>query len=237
MSLKKMDLRGSFIYTALPAILLYYATRWFIPYLHETTGLPLVVCWYISGGGLVFIPMTVLSLIFYRREGNEWSKENFIKRFWLEKPSGKTISIGLLGVIITGIATYAVMELCKALMPEFSASPSFLRMHALSPGEYWILLAWLPLFFFNIIGEAFYWRGFMFPKQYEIFGSKTWLVHGACWLAFHFSFGINLLITLLPIIFITPYLVQRTKSAWTDIIIHGLINGSGFILVAFGIVS
>lgn len=237
MPVKGMNIKWSFIYTAMPAVLLYYAVEYIIPYIHKTTGLPLVVCWHISGGALVFIPMTILSLIFYRKEGNEWTKENFVKRFWLTKPTSKTIGISLLGVIITGAATYFIMELCGIFIPDFSPNPSFLQMQALNKDEYWILLAWLPLFFFNIMGEAFYWRGFMFPKQMETFGSKTWLIHGACWMAFHFSFGINLLITLIPIIFIISYLVQKTRSAWTDIIIHGFINGSGFILIAFGIVS
>jgi membrane protease YdiL (CAAX protease family) len=54
---------------------------------------------------------------------------------------------------------------------------------------------------------------------------------------FHLAFGGALLVTLLPIIFITSFVVQQTRNTWPDIIIHTLINGSGFLLVAFGMVG
>jgi len=42
---------------------------------------------------------------------------------------------------------------------------------------------------------------------------------------------------LLPIELIVPYIVQKRQNTWLGIIIHGLFNGSGFVMVALGVVS
>jgi membrane protease YdiL (CAAX protease family) len=107
----------------------------------------------------------------------------------------------------------------------------------LTESDRWILAAWLPMFFFNIFGEGLFWRGYIFPRQELAFGRYTWLVHGCCWWMFHIPFGVTLLVTLVPIIFITSLVVQQTKSTWPDIIIHTLINGSGFLLVVLGAIG
>jgi membrane protease YdiL (CAAX protease family) len=95
----------------------------------------------------------------------------------------------------------------------------------------------LLLLFFKIVGEGLFWRGYIFPRQELVFGQSTWFIHGLLWWMFHIPFGGALLVTLIPIIFITSFIVQKTKSTWSDIIIHPLVNGSVFLLVAFGVVQ
>jgi len=82
--------------------------------------------------------------------------------------------------------------------------------------------------------EGLFWRGYIFPRQELAFKQYTWFVHGCCWWTFHIRLkcATN---DPLPIIFITSFVVQKTKNTWSDIIIHSLINGSGFLLVAFRI--
>jgi len=227
----------SCIYFGIPTLLLYIATHVCIPFVNRLTGLPLVVCWYICGGTLVFLPIFTAALYFYKRDGYSGAFKIFWTRFRLNDFSFKAFIISILSIVIIGTLTYLIMEAGKRFFTNYSPSPSFLTMKPIGPGELWILLAWLPLFFFNIVGEAFYWRGYIFPRQELAFGKYVWIWHGLFWLMFHLPFGINLLITLLPIIFITAFAVQKTKSTWTDIIIHAVINGTGFILIAFGIVG
>lgn len=236
-ALKPMGVKLSFVYFGIPTFLLYVATHLCIPMLNRWSGLPLVVCWYICGGILVFLPIFIASLYFYKRDGYPWRSKILWSRFRLNLFSFKTFTIAILSIFIISGLTYLIMEVGKRFSPDYSPNPSFLTMKPIGPGAFWILMAWLPLFFFNILGEAFYWRGYIFPRQELAFSKYTWIWHGLFWLMFHLPFGINLLITLLPIIFITSYAVQKTKNTWTDIMIHTVINGSGFILIAFGVLG
>jgi membrane protease YdiL (CAAX protease family) len=110
-------------------------------------------------------------------------------------------------------------------------------MEKLKPDEYWIFLAWLPYFFFNIAGEEFMWRGYLLPRQVSALGKYAWIFNGLLWAIFHLGIGWRIAIVLLPIEFIVPYVVQKKQNTWLGIIIHGLYNGSGFIMVALGLVS
>jgi membrane protease YdiL (CAAX protease family) len=234
---REMGWRRSFVFFCIPTILLYIATHVVIPILHTYTGLPILVCWYISGLLLVFLPLFIAALVLFRLEGNEWNWVSIRERFRLESPSLRTCGFSILGLISVGLLTYVLIEAGKSVIPGFSASPDFMIMEPLRPGEYWVLYAWIPLFIFNILGEGLFWRGYIFPLQQKAFGKYTWLVHGGFWTMFHIPFGINLVITLVPIIFIISYVVQKTNSSWPDVIIHAIINGTGFLLVAFGIVT
>ncbi len=76
----------------------------------------------------------------------------------------------------------------------------------------------------------------MLPRQDIAFGKGTWILHGVGWGLFHIAFGWQLLITLLPILFIQSYVVQRRQNTWIGVIIHAGINGPGFLAIAFGMV-
>jgi membrane protease YdiL (CAAX protease family) len=235
--MQPMNLPKSVIFTLIPALLLYAATHLFIPFFTQVVQTSSIIGWYTGGLFIVFLPMFIASLILYRKEKVKNPGMSVTERFRLQRPDLKVILCSLAGVLVTFALTYLFMQAGILLIPGFSAQPSFMHLSPLKEGEMWILAAWIPMFIFNILGEAFYWRGYMFPRQELSFGKSTWIVHGFLWLLFHFSFGINLMLTLLPIIFITSWLVQKTKSTWTDIIIHTSVNGTGFILVAFGVVS
>lgn len=236
MSVQAMGLRESFVFFAIPTLLLYVATHIGVPSLSRSTGLPMIVSWFICGGTIVFLPLFVAAFGFYRMEGNLWQIGAIATRFRLGQLSWHTLRWTGLGIVGIGVLTYGIVAVGQAIVPGFSAQPSFISVPPLTSSNRWILAAWVPLFFFNIVGEGLFWRGYIFPRQELAFGQSTWFVHGCCWWMFHIPFGGALLVTLIPIIFITPFVVQRTKSTWSDLIIHSLVNGSGFLLVAFGVV-
>lgn len=235
--LQAMGLRESLIFFAIPTLLLYTATHIVVPALSHANGLPLVVSWFICGGMIVFLPLFVAAFVFYYLEGNPWTMAAIASRFRLSQLSWHTLRWTGLGMLGVGILTYGIVTVSQAIVAGFSAQPSFMSVPPLTSESYWILAAWLPLFFFNIVGEGLFWRGYIFPRQELAFGQFTWLVHGCCWWLFHLPFGSALLVTLIPIIFITSFVVQKTKSTWSDLIIHALVNGLGFLLVAFGVVG
>lgn len=47
-------------------------------------------------------------------------------------------------------------------------------------------------------------------------------------------FGWQLLLTLIPLIFIQSYIVQRTRNSWVGVIMHGGLNGPSFLAICFG---
>ena len=86
------------------------------------------------------------------------------------------------------------------------------------------------------MGEEILWRGVIFPRQEIAFKKYTWLIHGFCWGIFHIAFGWQLLLTLLPILFIQSYTVQRRQNSWIGVVIHAVVNGPSFIAISFGLI-
>ncbi len=227
----------SLLFFGIPSLLLFLATQICIPFLVNKINIKSIIAWFLCGGVLVFVPLFFASFFFFKKEGNKFTKENIFKRFRLDEFTKKDFVYSVTGIFAISILTFAIIEFGKFVNPDFSAQPSFMNVTPITKNEIWILAIWLPFFFFNIFGEGLFWRGYIFPKQELAFGKFTWLVHGFFWMIFHFSFGMNLLLTLLPIIFIASYIVQKTKNTWNDIFIHSFINGTGFLLVIFGIVK
>jgi membrane protease YdiL (CAAX protease family) len=71
------------------------------------------------------------------------------------------------------------------------------------------LAAWIVFFFFDILGEELFWRGYILPRQELVFGRRAWLVNSTLWAMFHLAFGWSMLLMLAPILIIGPWLVQR----------------------------
>jgi membrane protease YdiL (CAAX protease family) len=233
--LKPMPLWESLLLFGVPTVLLFAATHVMIPFLHKWSGLPQVVCWFICGGVIVFIPLFIFSFIFFKKEGNQFSSHRLKERFRL-KPLTMTDIVWISGgIAVISILTWVIMLLGGKFIPGFSPSPSFLQIGPVTKETVWILAAWIPLFFFNIFGEELFWRGYIFPRQEAEHGKQTWWIHGTFWMIFHLSFGLNLLLTLIPIIYIQSFVVQKTKNTYSGILIHGIINGFGFLAVAAGL--
>ncbi|MDY6940797.1 MAG: CPBP family intramembrane glutamic endopeptidase [Cyanobacteriota bacterium] len=137
-------------------------------------------------------------------------------------------------ILAIGLSTAIIIAIASSIFEGFSPSPPFLESRILPPNERWILLCWIPFFCLNIIGEEIMWRGYILPRQELTHRQQTWLVHGFCWWMFHLSFGWNLLLMLIPIIFILSWIVQRRRNTWIGLLIHGIINGGGFLAISLG---
>lgn len=235
-ALRPMGLGESLLYFGLPTLLLYGATHLGIPFLNAALELPLLVCWFIAGGA-VFAVLLVSAFVCYRNDGHPWEVGALIDRFGLARPTWRVVGWSLLGMVVIGGLMVGIVELGKRFVPGYTPQPPFMAVTPLGLDDWWLLLAWLPLFSLNILGEGLFWRGYIFPRQRLAFGRATWLVHAGCWTLFHLPFGFGMISAALPILVFVPYLVQKTKSNWPDLIIHGVLNGTGFILVVLGIVQ
>jgi membrane protease YdiL (CAAX protease family) len=103
-------------------------------------------------------------------------------------------------------------------------------------GQWWIFFVYLSVLVFNIIGEEFWWRGYILPKQELVFKNRTWVVHGILWALFHFFWKWNLLI-LLPVCLTLSYVVFKRKNTWIAIITHMMFNSVPLIGLLIGIIG
>ncbi len=226
-----MHLCESLLFFGIPAAALYLATHIGMPFLINQKGIPILLSWFIAGA-IIFLSLFLISIIAYKLEGTKISFASFKKRFRLN-PLHKedwiwTISVFIFTISLMGI----IFFIEKFYMSDFTGSPSFLNIEALSKDQLWFLIVWMPFFFFNIAGEELLWRGYILPRQEVEHKKLAWLVNALFWAIFHISFGWKLIVMLSPIFFLLPYVVQKRKNTWIGIFIHGVINGGAFLFIS-----
>jgi membrane protease YdiL (CAAX protease family) len=208
-----------------------------LPFLKSHYSINPALYWFITGYFL-FIPLFVYALSMVKFEGNRGIKQilpalnikSFKKRDW-------TYSIiGLLLVFIfTGLIFGSSFLLNKYFgIRLLTTIPWFMEMKPFQGTEKLFLFIWLPMFFFNIVGEEILWRGYI---QTRLNGKYSWLLCSLLWMIFHLPFGIDLIIMAIPAIIIIPYAFYKTQNTLVGIFIHGIYNGPLFIAVALGLIK
>jgi len=234
--LKKLGFVSSFSIYIPAAILMFALTKYLIPYLSKITGQETILFWFIVAGLGVFTPLIITAIMILKFEGFNISKSTWTERLRFRKITTKDLIWSIVGLILVGVFSGMIMKVLELIIGKFDHSPAFMSFEPLTKGRYWLLLIWFPYWILNILGEELLWRGVMLPRQEIAFGKHAWLIHGLGWGLFHIAFGWQLLITLIPIIFIQPYIVQKTKNSWVGMIIHGGLNGPSFIAICFGLI-
>ena len=234
--LKKLGFVSSFSIYIPAAILMFALTKYLIPYLSKITGQETILFWFIVAGLGVFTPLIITAIMILKSEGFNISKSTWTKRLRFRKITTKNLLWSIAGLILVGVFSGVIIKVLELIIGKFDHSPAFMSFEPLTKGRYWLLLIWFPYWILNILGEELLWRGLMLPRQEIAFGKHAWLIHGLGWGLFHIAFGWQLLITLIPIIFIQPYIVQKTKNSWVGVIIHGGLNGPSFIAICFGLI-
>lgn len=235
-AIKKLGVLSSLAIYVFAALIMFCLTKYLIPYLSEITGQEPVIFWFIVAGLGIFTPLIITGILILKKEGYSLNWETWVRRLRFKKISKSDLIWSLGGLIVVGILSGVVMKVMEVLIGQFNHSPTFMTFEPLTPGRYWILLLWFPYWLLNIFGEEFIWRGVMLPRQELAFGKYTWLIHGTGWGLFHIAFGWHLLITLLPLIYIQSYIVQKKKNSWIGVIMHAGLNGPSFIAISLGLI-
>ena len=193
--------------------------------------------WFITGYFL-FIPLFLFAVAGAFVEGNR-SLGSILAALHVRLLAKKDWRYALGGLLLafalSGLVFAAALLLNRRLgIPMLSTTPWFMEMRPFRGGEKLLLLAWLPMFFFNIAGEELLWRGYLQPR---LRGPGAWTLCSVLWLIFHLPFGPGLMILLVPVIVIIPYCFQRTGNTLVGVFIHGMYNGPLFVAIALGAVG
>ena len=212
------------------AALLWVAIRFSIPWLVSMTGVEPVVAWFVAAGAGMLLPLVAAAWLILAAEGApSW------RRLWLRPMNrGDWASMGLGALAIT-VLTAPILWLLLQRYGRDVLSPDFLTFNALTRERMWILAAWLPFFAINMLGEAFVWHAVMLPRQEQTFGRFAWLVSGAGWALVHIAMPWQIIVLLAPTLAVIPFVVQRRRNVWIGVALHMLVNGPGFLAVAFGL--
>ena len=103
-------------------------------------------------------------------------------------------------------------------------------------GQWWIAVIYFVFLLFNIVGEEFWWRGYILPRQELVFKKWTWVVHGTLWGLFHVLWKWNLII-LLPSCLALSFVIYKRKNTWIGIISHMAFNSVPLIGLIIGIIG
>ncbi|WP_195373716.1 MULTISPECIES: CPBP family intramembrane glutamic endopeptidase [Parabacteroides] len=234
--LSRMKLFYSFSIYIIAALLMWLQTHYTIPYLSGKTGQEPILLWFIVGALGIFFPLILLAIAILKSEIYKLTYRTWYKRMRFVRMTGPDWLWSILGILVTTIGMLIVMGIIALFVDKLDYTPSFMEFEPLGPGRYWLLAVWFVFWIFNIMGEEILWRGVMQPRQELVSGQYTWIVQGIGWSLFHLAFGWQLWVMLLPLMFIQPYIVQKTRNSWTGVIIHGAINGPGFIAIALDMI-
>lgn len=231
-----MEWFGTVVLFSGAGVLLFCVTHWLMPALATRTTTEPVILWFAAAGSGVFVPLLFATIVLLRMEDVCGEHTVWRNRLRFRPMTGSDWLWSLCGLAVIGVLAAGCVMVLRNLCAGVRLHPSFISMTPLTADRYWIMGVWLPFWIVNIMSEEILWRGVVLPRQEVAFGKWAWLVNGAGWLFFHFSFGPAILLTLVPTTFIVPYVVQRQQNSWTGVVIHAGLNGPGFIAVAFGIV-
>lgn len=248
-TMKPMGLIQSFFYFGIPSVVFYVSMYYIVPQAVS------------RGGNLAYTHMLTLTVILslmliaalvaYRKEGNQWDMKNFLERFRLTRPSLKI-------VLITVVSTIAIFILLVLLAPTaeylskipFFEPPSYARnisqvghsgmmtdfMGEKLKGNWRLFFTFSVMLLVNIIGEEFWWRGYILPRQEMAFGKNVWIVHGIMWALFHFFSKWMMIVYLFQCTAMT-LLAYRTKNTWSTIISHLILNSMGVLPILIGVLA
>ncbi len=220
----------------IPTALNAAASRIAIPFLFNNTSLPIEICYFLSVGLIVLVPMFIGAVWLSGKEAGSFNLRDLFRRMRIRKLNRIDTVWTIAGFILLSLASFLIAKILLPLI-HIDAAPFFFKNMPLSGSYMYILYVWPLFFFFNIFGEEFLWRGYIQPRQELLNGKWTWLVHGLFWAAFHIPMGFDLMLSATPIFFILPAIVQLRKNTTISIIIHFVFGAFGFLALALGAVK
>ncbi len=224
----------------------------FIPAYVKNTGQPYLVG-HLMAWGISMSAVLLASLILYINEGHALTRKSFAARYRLSQMPGKDWLLTLAVLLVTTGCYFGLSSTARwmASIPVFSphpAAPVELRPGAASnflpgqffgmaiQGQWWVVIVYFIGWIFNILGEEFFYRGWMLPRQEMAFHKYAWLVNGTMFTFQHWMQPYNFL-AIWPGALFMAFIVQRRRNTWIGIIQHGLMNFGLFLVLLRGVIG
>lgn len=244
--IQPLSCRSSIFILGVIATVHYLAYHRFIPAYLEGTGQPYLIAylwvWLTSMGTILAI-----SVLLYYLEGRPLNWKAFAVRYRLAHMPRKDW-LWTLAVLIVAVGFYFGFHATSGWLGAFPVfSPPPLAPAELKPaavgsitpgiffgmpvrGHWWVVMAYFIGWVCNILGEEFFYRGWMLPRQEQAFGRVAWMVNGTMFTFQHWMQPFNFL-AILPGALFMAWVVQRRKNTWIGILQHGLMNFSLFVVL------
>ena len=250
--IKPMNFWCSLLYFGIPALVFVFAFRIVMPALIRGGMEPFYA--FCIPMGIPLALMAAASIIAFRMEGRALSWAALKERFRLFPLGAKlwllTIGAAVVTLIVYGIAIRLNLVLMDSgIISVPSSLPAWLDTSGGMPdmaamdeafgglaGNWMAFAAYFVFLAANIIGEEFWWRGYILPRQELAFGQWAWLIHGLMWAFFH-AFKYWDILGILPLTLIISFLVCRYRNTSIAIVIHTVVNGMGLIPILLGILG
>jgi len=224
----------SIVLFGLPALLLWATTDLLIPPLVQSGWSP-QIAWFLAGS-LVLVPLLVAALAGAWAALPAPSLMTIVDHLRIRPMTPADWRLAGYAFLFIGAVSALLYFINASIWPRLPPHPPFLAT-ALEPAQVYIIFLWLPFFAVNIIGEELWWRGFIQPRQEPVFGRLTWIIQGVLHAGFHLSFGLGLILILLPTVFAIPWAVQRSRNTSVGILLHAGINGPAFLAINLGLTA
>jgi membrane protease YdiL (CAAX protease family) len=246
-ALRPMPFWQSLLYFFIPALLSVLAFSFFRSWLHNQGYDPLT-----SLLAAMTIPLALLfaaALVTYHRvDGYPLNWTTFSQRMRFPHLTFHQVlwSLGLFAACMLGYGLFSQIGLAlvnaglvalPANLPILVDPRAIFTIATLEQaaggtivGRWDIVALYLVFFFFNIVGEELWWRGYILPRQELVHGRATWLVHGLLWALFHVYKWWDI-IGLLPVCLLISFTAQHLRTNWPGLIAHALFNGLSLVLI------
>ena len=238
-NMRPLGIPGSLVLFALPAAILYCTHFFLIPAFVNSTGDPYLVG-YLIGWPATMALFLVAALAGYKLEGNAFTWPALAVRFRLIPMTGRDW-LWTLALFILSMALYFGLGFTAEWLARIPLlAPNPLRPRGLrsgrrdraSPGrphgdalagQWWVAVVFVGGWLLNVLGEEFWFRGYLLPRQELAMGPRAWIANGLMFGLNHIWQPWNLLL-IVPSALIGAWVVQRRRNTWILVLMHGAMN-------------
>lgn len=232
--MKSISLTKSIFYNFLAPIVTVIFIVWIvIPYGFKSD-IPLywveIPAYIIFFGGLVLA--TLLSL---NNEGIILRFKNILSRLRIKKMS-KRDWLWTIGLTVFAVISYVLLNTTVDwIKGTVIDGPDWLDIDGTLygfeiAGNWWLVLIHLMILLFNVIGEEFWFHGYLLPRQELTHGKKAWIINGLLWYAYHLFWPWNLFRSL-PESVASSFVCQKLGNTTPALVSHFIFNGIGLLLL------
>ena len=251
MMIKLLGFKLSLLYFGIPALALAAGFYLLMPALIQRGMLPYYA--YALGLGLPLLAMLVAAIVAYRLEGHPLTWPALLARFNYRPLSARDLLI-VAGIFAGEIVLYLLMTrltgwligqgliLLPADLPAFVNPQTVWTQETLVAatgglrGNWFLFFFSLILLVINVVGEEFWWRGLILPRQQLAFAGWTLLVHALLWTLFH-GFKYWDLLNLLPLSLGLTFAVLYLNNSSAGLVMHFISNGVGLLPILLGVLE